>query len=366
MNRPGLVPADVRGQRRFVGSSGRGAGRVGRRLGPVLAVLVVVMAVAVAAHLLVGGGRLSPDRLWATAFGGGDAVDAVILWDLRLPRAAAAAGSGTLLAVAGWLLQDGLDNPLAAPEVTGVGPGAAVGVVVGVTAGWVSTTAVPATVAAATVGGLLGGAAVWVVAGRRRHDPWVLAASGVAVSAVALAVVSVGLALDPERLGGVARWLVGSADGRVGTHAALACGVAMLGTGCCVLGSGALRVLAAGSDAVRGLGLPVELVRAGAIGAAVLMTAAAVAVVGAVAFVGLGVPHLARRLVGADPRRGLPVTAALGAVVLTGADVVAQAGSLVLATAGGLERTGVPLGSVTALVGSVAVLLRARRLAAGA
>ncbi|WP_328349883.1 iron ABC transporter permease [Streptomyces sp. NBC_00445] len=323
----------------------------------VLAALVVVCACVE----LVAGRGMSPSVVWDVLGGGGDRTERHILVQLRLPRLLVALGAGACLGVAGLVLQSALRNPLAGPEVTGVTPGAVLGAVTATSlglAGWESPLAV---VVAACVGGCAGAALLWLLAGRGRSDPAQTAVHGVLVSAVLGGLTAMVLLVDPGELGSVVQWLVGTTEGRVWQHWhllwpwALAWGVAAW------LLTGPLTLLRCGDELALAAGLSVRRARTLALLCAVALTAGAVAAVGALGFVGLLVPHLAVAVFGADLRVTLPGAALVGAVVVCGADALAQLSSRLLAAALDSGRLTLPVGALTACLGAALLLVVVRR-----
>ncbi|WP_210570364.1 iron ABC transporter permease [Streptomyces sp. GESEQ-4] len=323
----------------------------------VLAALVVVCACVE----LVAGRGMSPSVVWDVLGGGGDRTERHILLQLRLPRLLVALGAGACLGVAGLVLQSALRNPLAGPEVTGVTPGAVLGAVTATSlglAGWESPLAV---VVAACAGGCAGAALLWLLAGRGRSDPAQTAVHGVLVSAVLGGLTAMVLLVDPGELGSVVQWLVGTTEGRVWQHWhllwpwALAWGVAAW------LLTGPLTLLRCGDELALAAGLSVRRARTLALLCAVALTAGAVAAVGALGFVGLLVPHLAVAVFGADLRVTLPGAALVGAVVVCGADALAQLSSRLLAAALDSGRLTLPVGALTACLGAALLLVVVRR-----
>ncbi|WP_328500013.1 iron ABC transporter permease [Streptomyces sp. NBC_00457] len=323
----------------------------------VLAALVVVCACVE----LVAGRGMSPSVVWDVLGGGGDRTERHILLQLRLPRLLVALGAGACLGVAGLVLQSALRNPLAGPEVTGVTPGAVLGAVTATSlglAGWESPLAV---VVAACVGGCAGAALLWLLAGRGRSDPAQTAVHGVLVSAVLGGLTAMVLLVDPGELGSVVQWLVGTTEGRVWQNWhllwpwALAWGVAAW------LLTGPLTLLRCGDELALAAGLSVRRARTLALLCAVALTAGAVAAVGALGFVGLLVPHLAVAVFGADLRVTLPGAALVGAVVVCGADALAQLSSRLLAAALDSGRLTLPVGALTACLGAALLLVVVRR-----
>ncbi len=288
-----------------------------------------------------------------------DPLEQRILLELRLPRLVTALLAGAGLAAAGLLLQAVLRNPLAAPELTGVNPGAVLGVLAGIQFGLVPADSAAGTLFAALIGGGAGGTLMAVVA--RGARPAEVAAYGLLGSAALAGVTTLLLAYQPSRFGNALRWLVGSVEGRVWAHVETAwpwLAVTLLLAWVC---SAPLSILAAGDGHAAALGVPPGPVRVIGLALAVALTAGAVALAGALAFVGLVVPHLARALCGADLRWALPCAALLGGTAVAGADAVAQMITLLVQSGPAAQRLGVPVGAVTALLGAAALVVVVRR-----
>ncbi len=270
----------------------------------------------------------------------------------RVPRIALGLAVGAALALAGTLFQALLRNPLADPYIVGVGPGALLGAAVAGALGFAgrSIAGLSAAAAGAFAGAVLAALLVLGVAGRRGRDASArLLLAGVAVGSFVTAVATWALYVENESWQDAVRWLLGSlayADGARIRLAALATGsLALLAW----LRARDLDALALGEEAARLTGVDVTRTVFGLSAAACLLVAAAVATAGLVGFVGLVVPHAARRLVGPGHRRLLPVAALLGGGLLVAADAIARS-----------ARTEVPVGVVTALLGApvFAFLLR--------
>lgn len=295
--------------------------------------------VAGAVALMVGSLPLSPARVITALFGQGDELARQVIWTVRLPRALAAFAVGSLLAVAGALMQVMLRNPLADPYVLGVSGGAAVAALMGLMAGLGSQQiALPAFAGAlgstALVFGLARGGGDW--------NPSRLLLSGIGLAAGWGALVSFLLALaDPSRLPGMLFWLMGDL-GAVARPPWLALAVlAVLAVLALPLGR-SLNVLARGSLQAQTLGVPVQRLQPMIHGLAALATALAVTVAGSVGFVGLVVPHLLRLAIGNDQRLLIPAAALIGGTLLVLADTLAR--TLV-------APQQLPVGVVTALLG---------------
>ncbi|MFC5039923.1 FecCD family ABC transporter permease [Ornithinimicrobium kibberense] len=268
-----------------------------------------------------------------------------VLWQIRLPRTALAALVGASLAVAGAGYQGVFRNPLADPYLLGVSAGAGLGAVLalgfGLDLSWGPVGALPA---AAFVGALLAVTGSVVVARGSFRDPATLLLAGVAMAALFSASQTFALQrLDQTAAREVLSWLFG----RLATHGwppvllllpyVLLAGLVLL------LHARHLDVLRLGDDEARALGLSPARSRLVVVGAATLITAAAVSVSGLIGFVGLVTPHVVRLLVGHSYRVLVPLSALVGAAFLTIADV----GARTLAAPAEL-----PVGVITAFVGA--------------
>lgn len=196
---------------------------------------------------------------------------------------------------------------------------------------------------AAFVGGLPAASVVYALAWRGGGSPTALLLVGIAVAAFTTAVVAAMVVGAEVRTAQALTWLAGSTYARTWAHArSLTPWLAVL-LPVAWIGGRRLDLLALGDDVPRTLGVHLERARLGFLGLAVLLAAAAVSVVGTLAFVGLISPHAARLLVGGRHRRLIPTAALVGAALVVVADTV---GRTVIAPAQ------IPSGLVTALLGT--------------
>lgn len=285
-----------------------------------------------------GSVALAPPQVLAVLTGQGDDLGATVILDLRLPRALAALATGGLLAVAGALMQVLLRNPLADPYVLGISGGAAVAalsaLLLGLGGFWVSGSAFAgALISTALVFGLASGQGAWT-------STRVLL-TGVVVAAGWGAVIAFLLALAPARnLRGMLFWLMG--DLSYVTNFALPLAVLIAGLALSLPLARSLNVLSRGDFTARSLGENTARLRLAIYLLASAMTASAVAVAGAVGFVGLIVPHALRLWVGNDNRVLLPAAALGGGLLLVVADTLARTV---------LAPRQLPVGVLTALIG---------------
>ncbi len=251
---------------------------------------------------------------------------AYIFWHLRLPRVALGAVVGCALTVAGGALQGLLMNPLADPYLVGVSAGAALGASaamvlhLGGLAGGAGRAIIAFAAGAGTMVGVL-----WLARTRRtiERDAFILA--GVVVGSFLWALVTLLMTIAGADLQTVVFWLMGNLYGQtdwsvVGVAAVLAVG----GSVGLYAYARDLNVFALGEEQARQLGVETEALKKVVIVLSALITAAAVSVSGLIGFIGLVVPHIARRLVGPDHRLLLPVAGLLGASFLVWADTLAR------------------------------------------
>ncbi|HVA38631.1 MAG TPA: iron ABC transporter permease [Candidatus Dormibacteraeota bacterium] len=269
-----------------------------------------------------------------------------VLWLLRFPRVLIAALVGASLALAGALLQGMLRNPLVDPYLTGASAGAACAVAIALVLGF----ALPALPLVAFAAALVTAAFVAALA---RTGSGIsaerLILAGISLSALFAGVVTLVLVMAPPSSTsvGILAWLGGSVAGRGWHELAWAALYAAVGAAVAFGLAPSLNALRLGDERARALGIDVDRAHWGILGSAALLTAAAVSVSGMVGFVGLIVPHVARRMVGSDARWMLPACALTGAILVVAADALAR---------GLVPPLELPLGVLLSLLGVPAFL----------
>jgi iron complex transport system permease protein len=281
------------------------------------------------------------------------ALDTVV-WQIRLPRIAAAIAVGGVLAAAGTTYQGLFRNPIVSPDILGVAAGAALGAVLGI----FLALPVIAIQLMAFAFGLVAVLLVYALGGMvRGHDPiLVLVLGGIAIGALFGSVTSLLKVLaDPyNQLPAITFWLLGSLAAVTPSDLGAILPAIVIGLVPLWLLRWRMNLLTLGEDEARALGVETRILRAALIAGATLVTAAAVSVTGVIGWVGLVVPHMARLLVGPEFTRLLPVAILLGASFLLVVDTLAR-------TIAPIE---VPLGILTGFVGApvfVWLLATARR-----
>jgi iron complex transport system permease protein len=278
--------------------------------------------------------------------------DHIVVRQLRLPRTVLALLVGAALGLAGAVMQAVTRNPLADPGLLGINAGAGLAVVTGLFV--LGATSLVAGVWMALAGAALAGVVVYTLgsSGRGGATPVKLAIAGAAVAALLTSVTRSMLLADSATLDVYRFWVVGSVAGRGGEVVAAVAPFLLVGAVLAVASSRALDSMALGDDLARSVGQRVARARAVAAASVVLLCGASTAAAGPIWFVGLVVPHVARSLTGPAHRWLLPTSALLGAVLLTGADVVGR----VVTRPGELE-----VGVVTALLGAPVFIAVVRR-----
>ena len=325
-----------------------------RRIIPVLMVLLVLTAVA---GLCFGSARLSGSELLAAFLGIGKDSHRMILWNIRLPRVAAGILAGVGMAVAGTLLQTVTANELASPNVIGINSGAGLAVILLLTAapaagGWIPVAAFAGAFGAAMV--------ILLVAGHLGSSRTNILLIGIAITTLLNALISFLALLDEGVLAQYNHFTVGSLKGVSLEELIVPAWIIAVAFCAAMALSARLGVLCMGDAAAAALGIRVKRLRIGALACSAACSAAVVSFAGLLGFVGLVVPHIARRLVGQQPGKMLSVSALTGAVIVVLADLL---GRTLFAP------SELPVGILMSLIGApyfLILLCRRKRYAADA
>lgn len=341
------------------------------------AMLMVLVVVSAASGQLV----IPPDQVvGALARGWSRSVDAIglgwldlppgaamthpngeaTLWLVRFPRIAMAVLVGAALAAAGAVMQGIFRNPLAEPGVIGVSSGAAVGACLVIVFG-ISILGPLTQPVFAFIGALIATVVVYLSArAEGRTEVVTLVLTGVAINAIGGAAIALltflGTTQQREQ---IVFWQLGSLNGTRWQDVAIVLPLTVGGVVGCQLLAGSLDLLALGERQAHHVGVRVERIRMVGIVLIAVLTGAAVALCGIIAFVGLVIPHLMRMLLGPGHRALLPASVLGGAVLLSGADLVARVA---------IPYAELPIGMLTALIGGPFffwLLRRTRRRAGG-
>jgi iron complex transport system permease protein len=331
-------------------------------------VLVLCAALAVIGVVAVGVGAVAipPRRVvsllaaaWSQPWSGPEAdPDLVILMALRVPRVLVALLVGAALAVAGAQMQGLFRNAMAAPDVIATSTGAAFGAVLALVLG-LAQAHVGWLPAFACIGAGASLAVIYGLTTRRGRTPVaMLLLAGVALNALLAAATAFVISLAWVRYEvaqEVIFWLMGGLDDRTWAHVGMAAPPIGIGLAAALVLARDLDLFSTGEDSAVTLGLDVERAKLRVLAVAAVLTGTAVAVCGAIGFVGLIVPHAVRLVVGPSHRRLIPAAALAGAAFVIAADLVARTA---------LAPIEIRLGIVTGLCGApffLWLLVRHRR-----
>ena len=317
----------------------------------VTAAMLVVLVVGIGWSLSIGSSHIDLTQLPSAIFRA-RTTDELIVQSIRLPRVVLALCVGAALAVAGALMQAVAANPLAAPEIMGVNAGAVLVVVLAVTVA-PSLSGAP-TILLSFGGAAAAGVSVMLLAGsgRGRVSPVRLALAGVTASSLLISLTQVLIIFDENSTDSVLFWLVGGVNYAGWHDVRILLPWLVLGLVGAFAMARPLNLLALGDDMARGLGQNVERTRLLGSALVIVLCGAAVSVAGPVAFIGLIVPHIVRRLVGSSYVVLLPLCALGGGALVLYADIVSRYVK---------PPFEVPAGVVTALIGAPIFVYLARR-----
>ncbi|MEM9429336.1 MAG: iron ABC transporter permease [Pseudomonadota bacterium] len=320
--------------------------RSARRLALVLGA-ALILAVTVILDVITGPAELGFWRTLHVILDPSVATpkEEVIIWDLRLPIALMAIVVGAMLGVAGAEMQTILNNPLADPFTLGLSSAASFGAALAIVLGW---SVVPG------VGGLFVTVNAFVLAmltsltlfaftRLRGVTPEAMILVGIAMLFTFNALLAfLQYGASELQLAQIIFWQLGSLARATWTKVGICIVALALVLPYFLSRAWALTALRMGEEKAAALGVNVALLRLGVLAGVSLLSAVAVSFVGAVAFVGLVGPHMARIIVGEDQRGFLPLSALAGALILSGTSIASKA-----ITPGVVY----PIGMITSLIG---------------
>ncbi|WP_448580581.1 FecCD family ABC transporter permease [Thermaurantiacus sp.] len=296
--------------------------------------LILLLPAAFLLSMSAGKAWLSP-LMWM-----GEGTEALVMRELRLPRAVIGLLVGAVLGASGAVLQGYLRNPLAEPGVLGVSATAALGAVLAIFLG-----AAGSTFPVAFSGMGFAALAVGLLALLSGGSPLQLILAGIVLASLSAALTSllISLAPTPFALGEIVTWLMGALTDRSLQDLWLLAPPALLSLALLLASGRLLDALSLGEDVAQSLGVDPRRTRLLVVAGAGLGVGAAVAITGVISFVGLIVPHLLRPFLGEMPSRLVLPSAVGGAIMVLVAD------SLVRLVPGAAE---LKLGIAMALVGA--------------
>ena len=290
----------------------------------VLAGLLVLCAVLFVASLTSGQIAAGFGESLTALFARDGLPLSVVMQEIRLPRALLAVMIGASLGMAGAAMQGFLRNPLAEPGLIGVSGSAALGAVIAIQTGL--TLVFPLALPLAALGGAVLAVLLILALAGPRGASITLILAGIAISALAAALTSLVLNLSPNPFAAadIVFWMMGSLADRSFTHVWLALPFMAFGWLLLALSGRGLDALTLGEDAAHAMGINLTRLRLMIVIGTASAVGAATAVAGAIVFVGLVVPHILRRFVGARPSALLWASALGGAAMVLAADIAVR------------------------------------------
>ncbi|NQT95712.1 MAG: iron ABC transporter permease [Candidatus Omnitrophica bacterium] len=321
---------------------------------PSILIAILMLSALIAAisiSLLIGSANIPLSELFSDKF------RSILI--LRLSRMILAATAGASLAVVGAILQGLLKNPLADPYVLGVSSGSGLGAVIAIVLGLRVASFVGLSLPLfAFIGGLITILFVYFLskkAGRVGVEDILL--SGVIVTAMLSGIIMFLVSVaETEGLHSALWWLLGSTQIFDIRLLILVSTISLLGILTSILLARNLNIMSLGEEEAITAGLNVERIKLIFFIIASLLTAAVVSACGMIGFVGLIIPHVARKLIGPDHRRLIPASALIGALFLIICDIAARRIA---------QPMELPVGVITAIIGGpffIILLKKARRL----
>lgn len=282
-----------------------------------------------------------------------EAISDYIVWNVRLPRAVFALIAGAGLAVGGAVMQNVMNNPLADPYTTGISSGAcfgvAVAVILGLTVSISSQSENIGVILNAFIFALVPMMFIILMAPKRNSSPATLILAGVAVSYIFNALTTLlMMSTNAETLAVVYRWQVGSISEITWGSVPLMATINIVGMVAAMFLANKLNVLALGDKSAKSLGLNVSNMRLVCMLVISMMIASVVCYAGIISFIGLVSAHIVRYVVHSDNRFVIPASAAFGALMMIGADVIARFLS---------PADAIPIGVVLSFVGAPIFLI---------
>lgn len=287
----------------------------------IFSMLLLIGGLVLAVRL--GSVPITFSHIFDSIFNYSESLELMLVRDVRIPRALAVLFTGGILGVTGAMIQGVTRNPIAEPSILGVSQGATLVIAIFYALGIsINTSSV---MAAAFIGALATGLLVLAFISKKTNNNSIakILLAGTAMSTFFISLTTIiGLLSNQAQMVGF--WVSGGFRNATWSDFKLVFTFGIIGLIIAVLLSGKINILNLGDDVAIGLGENPERIRFMTLILMIPMCAAAVAVGKNIAFVGLIVPQIVRKLLGEDYRRNIPCSFLLGAVLLTYADIAAR------------------------------------------
>lgn len=289
----------------------------------------------------LGSVPISFKDIWNSIFHYNETLELMLVRDVRIPRALAVLLTGGILGVTGSMIQGVTRNPIAEPSILGVSQGATLVIAIFYATG--ITISTKNVMIASFIGALITGIIVLGFISKKANNQSItkILLAGTAMSTFFMSLTTIiGLLSNQSQMIGF--WVSGGFRNASWADFTLVFVAGVIGLIIAILLAPKINILNLGDDVAIGLGQNPEKIRTVTLLVMIPMCAAAVAVGKNIAFVGLIVPQIVKKILGEDYRRNIPCSFLLGAVLLTYADVAAR----ML-----FNPYEVPIGIFTALIG---------------
>ncbi|MGZ5502595.1 MAG: FecCD family ABC transporter permease [Halobacteriota archaeon] len=324
-----------------------------------LLVLAGILFVSVVAGVAIGPVWIAPQKIAAILLSlvvptnrTWSEGEAIIVYQIRLPRTFLALLVGAGLAVAGVAMQALFKNPLADPYILGASSGAGFGAALIISLGLVSAVFVPF---AAFAGAIIASFTVYALSMiGPKSSVSLLLLSGIALSTFLSAMISYLMFLSGSNLHQLVFWLMGGLWASKWVYVEVTFPIILIGTVILYAFARDLNLMLSGEESAQHLGVAVESLKKVILVTVSFIVGVAVAFCGIIGFVGLIVPHVVRTFTGPDHKALIPASALFGGILLIWADVIARSA---------IPGSEVPVGIITALLGApfFLYLVRSRR-----
>ncbi|MGB6298761.1 MAG: iron ABC transporter permease [Rivularia sp. (in: cyanobacteria)] len=315
------------------------------RTKPVIGLIIgfIVLAICLFISVSYGAADISWQNVYDSLISFNGSREHLIIRTVRLPRSLLAMIVGASISTAGAIMQGITRNPLADPGILGINAGAAFAVVMAIFLFGASSPSFYVWCAFAGAG--ITAVSVYFLAslGRSGITPLNLTIAGAAISAFLASLTTGILIVSQSTLEEIRFWLAGSLAGADTSLILQILPYVCIGMVLTLIISKQITILSLGEDIAKGLGQQTASVKILAAVCVLLLDGSAIAVAGAIGFIGLVVPHIVRFIVGLDYRWILPYSALFGAILLLASDIAAR---LII------KPQEIPVGIMTALVGA--------------
>lgn len=315
----------------------------------IFSLLLLVGGLVLAVRL--GSVHISFSGIWNSIFNYSESLELMLVRDVRIPRALSVLITGGILGVTGAMIQGVTRNPIAEPSILGVSQGATLVIAIFYAAGIGITT--KNVMIASFIGSLITGIIVLGFISKKANNNSIakILLAGTAMSTFFISLTTIiGILSNQSQMIGF--WVSGGFRNATWSDFKLVFIIGIIGLLIGILLSPKINILNLGEDVAIGLGENPEKIRFITLMVIIPMCAAAVAVGKNIAFVGLIVPQIVRKLLGEDYRKNIPCSFLLGALLLTYADIAARMVFSPYET---------PIGIFTALIGIPFFISVARR-----